>query len=178
MEGPIGRQRRTKAERAQIAAEGLVPGTSVTEVARRNGTTRWQVYDWRKKLWEPSTHVRDPGRQPDPRVARHRDHVIRPSTSPRTDASAAPHCTAPTRSSCLNKEVKRRADMVNVQAFLRTDGNHALIPHPQYNHQKPLDHALMPSKKLHHLDGRARRWLQGCQYLSLAQAYREVPFEG
>lgn len=99
MEGPIGRQRRTKAERAQIAAEGLVPGTSVTEVARRNGTTRWQVYDWRKKLWEPSTHVRDPGRQPDPRVARHRDHVIRPSTSPRTDASAVGPSTTTRRPS-------------------------------------------------------------------------------
>ena len=50
VEGPTGRQRRTKAERARIAAESLVPGTSVTEVARRHGTTRWQVYDWRKKL--------------------------------------------------------------------------------------------------------------------------------
>ena len=50
MEGPTGRQRRTKAERARIAAESLVPGTSVTEVARRHGTTRWQVYDWRRRL--------------------------------------------------------------------------------------------------------------------------------
>ena len=50
MEGPTGRQRRTKAERARIAAESLVPGTSVTEVARRHGATRWQVYDWRQKL--------------------------------------------------------------------------------------------------------------------------------
>ena len=50
IEGPTGRRRRTKAERARIAAESLVPGTSVTEVARRHGTTRWQVYDWRKKL--------------------------------------------------------------------------------------------------------------------------------
>lgn len=50
MEGPTGRRRRTKAERARIAAESLVPGASVTEVARRHGTTRWQVYDWRKRL--------------------------------------------------------------------------------------------------------------------------------
>ena len=50
IEGPTGRQRRTKAERARIAAESLVPGASVTDVARRHGTTRWQVYDWRKKL--------------------------------------------------------------------------------------------------------------------------------
>ncbi len=50
IEGPTGRRWRTKAERARIAAESLVPGTSVADVARRHGTTRWQVYDWRKKL--------------------------------------------------------------------------------------------------------------------------------
>lgn len=50
IEGPTGRRRRTKAERARIAAESLLPGASVTDVAQRHGTTRWQVYDWRKKL--------------------------------------------------------------------------------------------------------------------------------
>lgn len=50
IEGRSGRRRRTKAERARIAAESLVPGASVSDVARRHGTTRWQVYDWRKKL--------------------------------------------------------------------------------------------------------------------------------
>lgn len=50
IEGPTGRRRRMKAERARIAAESLVPGASVADVARRHGTTRWQVYDWRKKL--------------------------------------------------------------------------------------------------------------------------------
>jgi transposase len=50
IEGPSGRRLRTKAERARIAAESLVPGASVTDVAQRHGTTRWQVYDWRKKL--------------------------------------------------------------------------------------------------------------------------------
>lgn len=50
LEGPTGRRRRTKAERARIAAESLMPGVSVADVARRHGTTRWQVYDWRKKL--------------------------------------------------------------------------------------------------------------------------------
>ncbi len=49
IEGPSGRRRRTKAERARIAVEGLMPGVSVADVARRHGTTRWQVYDWRKK---------------------------------------------------------------------------------------------------------------------------------
>jgi transposase len=28
----------------------MMPGLTVAEVARRHGTTRWQVYDWRKKL--------------------------------------------------------------------------------------------------------------------------------
>src|SRR6056297_1140886 len=50
IEGLTGRRRRTKAERARIAAERLVPGVKVADVARRHGTTRWQVYDWRKKL--------------------------------------------------------------------------------------------------------------------------------
>ena len=27
-----------------------MPGVSVADVARQHGTTRWQVYDWRKKL--------------------------------------------------------------------------------------------------------------------------------
>ena len=50
IEGPTGRRRRTKTERARIAAESLLPGASVTDVARRHGTTRWQVYDWQRKL--------------------------------------------------------------------------------------------------------------------------------
>ena len=50
LEGPTGRRRRTKAERARSAAERLMPGVSVADVARRHGTTRWQVHDWGKKL--------------------------------------------------------------------------------------------------------------------------------
>jgi len=50
LEGPSGRRRRTKAERARIAAESLMPGALVADVARKYGTTRWQVYDWRRKL--------------------------------------------------------------------------------------------------------------------------------
>lgn len=49
IEGPSGRRQRTKAERARICAS-MTPGLTVAEVARRHGTTRWQVYDWRKKL--------------------------------------------------------------------------------------------------------------------------------
>lgn len=50
IEGPSGRRRRNKAERARIAAESMMPGVTVADVARKHGTTRWQVYDWRKKL--------------------------------------------------------------------------------------------------------------------------------
>ncbi|MGR3607937.1 MAG: transposase [Sulfitobacter sp.] len=37
-------------QRMRIAAENLVPGAKVTDVARRHDVTHWQVYDWRKKL--------------------------------------------------------------------------------------------------------------------------------
>jgi transposase len=50
IEGPTGRRRWSKAEKARIAAESLVAGSSVAAVARRHGVTRWQVYDWRKRL--------------------------------------------------------------------------------------------------------------------------------
>jgi transposase len=50
IEGPSGRRQRTRAERAQIGAESMMPGVTVANVARRHGATRWQVYDWRKKL--------------------------------------------------------------------------------------------------------------------------------
>lgn len=50
IEGPSGRLRRTKAERARIAAESLMPGVKVADVARKHGTTRWQIYDWRKQI--------------------------------------------------------------------------------------------------------------------------------
>ncbi len=50
LEGQSGRRIRSEAERARIAAESLVPGVRVADVARRHEVTRWQVYDWRKKL--------------------------------------------------------------------------------------------------------------------------------
>ncbi|WP_255434999.1 transposase [Paracoccus sp. MC1862] len=50
IEGPSGRRQRTEAERARIAAESLISGMRVAELARRHGTTRWQIYNWRKKL--------------------------------------------------------------------------------------------------------------------------------
>ena len=50
IEGPTGRRNRGAAERAKIAAESLVPGAEVATVARQHGVTRWQVYDWRRRL--------------------------------------------------------------------------------------------------------------------------------
>ncbi len=50
IEGPSGRRRRTKAERARIAAESMMPSVKVADVARKHGTTRWQIYDWRKRI--------------------------------------------------------------------------------------------------------------------------------
>jgi len=50
IEGPTGRRRRTDAEKARIVAESLMPGVQLAEVARKYGATRWQIYDWRKRL--------------------------------------------------------------------------------------------------------------------------------
>jgi transposase len=50
IEGPSGRRRRTKSERARIAAESMMPGVKVADVARKHGATRWQIYDWRKQI--------------------------------------------------------------------------------------------------------------------------------
>lgn len=50
IEGQSGRRRRTKAERARIAAESMMPGVTVADTARKHGTTRWQIYDWRKQI--------------------------------------------------------------------------------------------------------------------------------
>ena len=50
IEGRSGRRARSRAERARIAAESFLPGVRVADVARKHGTTRWQVYDWRKRL--------------------------------------------------------------------------------------------------------------------------------
>ena len=47
--GPTGRRQRSTKEKARIAAESLLPGVRVADVARRHGVTRWQVYDWRRR---------------------------------------------------------------------------------------------------------------------------------
>lgn len=45
LEGPSGRRRRTKAERARVAAESMMPELTVAAIARNHGTARWQIYD-------------------------------------------------------------------------------------------------------------------------------------
>ncbi len=50
LEGPTGRRVRSEADRARIAAESLMPGVQVAAVARTHGVTRWQIYDWRRRL--------------------------------------------------------------------------------------------------------------------------------
>lgn len=48
--GPTGRVQRSDAAKARIVAESWAPGATVAEVARRHGTTRWQVYRWRHQV--------------------------------------------------------------------------------------------------------------------------------
>jgi transposase len=50
LEGPSGRRVRSQAEKARIVAESLSPGAQVSEVARKHGATRWQIYDWRRRF--------------------------------------------------------------------------------------------------------------------------------
>lgn len=50
LEGPTGRRVRSEADKSRIAAESLMPGVQVAAVARKHGVTRWQVYDWRRRL--------------------------------------------------------------------------------------------------------------------------------
>jgi len=50
LEGPSGRRVRSEAERARIVAESLLPGAQVSEVARKHGATRRQIYDWRRRF--------------------------------------------------------------------------------------------------------------------------------
>ena len=46
--GLTGRRRRPEEAKARIIAESYAPGARVAEVARAHGTTRGQIYDWRR----------------------------------------------------------------------------------------------------------------------------------
>lgn len=48
----------------------------------------------------------------------------------------------------LNKEVKRRADVVGVRAFLRTGGSHALTPQRRVDHAPDRRCALRAARRM------------------------------
>jgi transposase len=48
--GGSRRRRWSSADKARIVRESLKPGAVVSEVAQRHGLTRWQLYDWRRKV--------------------------------------------------------------------------------------------------------------------------------
>ena len=66
LEGPSGRRVRSEAERVRIAAESLLPGAQVSEVARKHGATRWQIYDWRRRfrMAAPCANAANPSARP------------------------------------------------------------------------------------------------------------------
>jgi hypothetical protein len=43
IEGPTGRRQRSEAAKARIAAESLMPGVRVADIARKYGATRWRL---------------------------------------------------------------------------------------------------------------------------------------
>ncbi len=50
IEGRSGRRRWSDDEKVRIVSESYLPGVQISDVAGRHGTTRWQIYDWRKRL--------------------------------------------------------------------------------------------------------------------------------
>ena len=48
--GPVTQRRWSDAEKIVIVVEAAEPGVTVTEVARRHGITRQQIYQWRTDM--------------------------------------------------------------------------------------------------------------------------------
>jgi transposase len=46
--GATGRRRWPDDVKARIVAASLLPGARVADLARAHGTTRWQIYTWRR----------------------------------------------------------------------------------------------------------------------------------
>ena len=46
--GVTGRRRWADDVKARIVAESLLPGAQIADLARAHGTTRWQIYTWRR----------------------------------------------------------------------------------------------------------------------------------
>jgi transposase len=62
-----GRRRRWSSDdKARIVRESMKPGAVVSEVAQRYGLTRWQLYDWRRKIRAVPGRSAGPGNQAKP----------------------------------------------------------------------------------------------------------------
>jgi transposase len=88
IEGRSGRRRRSPAERARIAAESFLPGVRVADVARKHETTRWQIYDWRKRLRDGRLSLPEEVAE-QPRFARLLVEAPEPPEPPRPAARAS-----------------------------------------------------------------------------------------
>ncbi len=88
IEGRRGRRARSPAERARIAAESFLPGVRVADVARKHGATRWQVYDWRKRLRDGRLSLPEEVAE-QPRFARLLVEAPEPPESPHPAARAS-----------------------------------------------------------------------------------------
>jgi transposase len=82
--GPTGRQERSDAESARIAAENLAPDAVVSDVARRHGVTRGRftiggsgaIFVFRSKRGQPASERGDLQRPPEqrmPAIGNHRE---------------------------------------------------------------------------------------------------------
>src|SRR5262245_2245480 len=69
IEGQTGRRQGSEAEKAGIVAESRRPGMRVADVARKHGATRWQIYDWRKRLRREGRVARPASSNPGPAFA-------------------------------------------------------------------------------------------------------------
>lgn len=88
IEGRTGRRRWTEAEKARIVVESLVSGARVAEVARRHGTTRWQIYDWRRRMTKGLLEL--PPREDGPAGPSFATVVVEPATAVAATLSEAP----------------------------------------------------------------------------------------
>ena len=61
--GGARRRRWSSADKARIVGESMQPGAVVSEVAKRHGVSRWQLYLWRRQARAASGGSAGPGDQ-------------------------------------------------------------------------------------------------------------------
>jgi len=105
-----------------------MPGVTVADVARKHGTTRWQIYDWRKQIRKlghaglAGRHLQDVRREPR-RLSRH--HPARHPRRPPAKRHRRPHAVA------LQPAVKPRRIGPRGGAYARSaSGKGADVIHP------------------------------------------------